>query len=117
MQAPTDPPPASTPPSPGGWEDAGGLEDQPVGSLRRVVVGGKAVALARTDTGYFALEDACPHAGAPLSAGVLRGEHVVCSWHGWKFECATGACPLFPGAPSAGRREVRVEGGRILVAL
>jgi len=80
-----------------------------------VLVHGTAVALARTESGYAALLDVCPHAGAPLSAGAIRGEFVVCAWHGWKFECATGVCPLFPGAPSATRRDVRVDGGRVLV--
>ena len=98
------------------WHDVGGEEDQARGSLRRVEIGGRGVALVRTDRGYSALDDACPHAGAPLSAGVLREGFVVCSWHGWKFDAATGVCPLFPGAPPAGAREVRVEGGRVLVA-
>jgi nitrite reductase/ring-hydroxylating ferredoxin subunit len=109
------PVPARAPAPVPGWEDVGDAVGLAVGGLRRVVVAGGAVALGRTEVGYFALEDACPHAGAPLSAGMIRGEHVVCSWHGWKFECATGVCPLFPGAPSAARRDVRVEGGRLLV--
>ena len=98
-----------------GWVDVGAEADQAPGTGRRVDVGGTAVALFRSDAGWHALEDRCPHAGAPLSEGLLRGGHVVCAWHGWRFEAATGACPLFPGAPSVPRREVKVEGGRVLV--
>ncbi len=90
--------------------------DLPVGAIRRVLVDGKPIALARTEKGIFALIDQCPHAGAPLSEGALRGDKIACSWHGWSFDCATGACDLFKGAPSASRRDVRVEAGRILVA-
>lgn len=99
------------------YEDVGAADAIPPGTMRRVIAGGRAVAVGRTETAWFALDDACPHAGAPLSEGVVRGEHVVCSWHGWKFECATGVCPLFAGAPSAARRGVKVEGGRVYVAV
>lgn len=98
------------------WEDVGAVGDQAPGTGRRVVVAGSPLALFRTDSGYAALADTCPHAGAPLSEGVLRDGFVVCAWHGWKFDPATGACPLFAGAPSAGSRRVKVEAGRVLVA-
>jgi nitrite reductase/ring-hydroxylating ferredoxin subunit len=47
---------------------------------------------------------------------VCRDGEVVCSWHGFRFDAATGECRLFPGAPSATTRVVKVEGGRVLVA-
>ena len=98
------------------WDDVGGVEDQAPGTARRVVVAGSAVALLRTEAGYSALEDACPHAGAPLSEGVLKDGFIVCAWHGWKFDAVAGTCPLYPGAPSVGARQVRVENGRVFVA-
>jgi nitrite reductase/ring-hydroxylating ferredoxin subunit len=82
----------------------------------RVVVDGRAVALFRCGDAIVAFEDACPHAGAPLSEGVCRDGEVVCSWHGFRFDAATGACGLYAGAPSATTRVVKVEGGRVLVA-
>lgn len=87
----------------------------PLGSLRRVHVAGEPVALLHGDAGFAAFDDTCPHAGAPLSEGVLREGYIVCSWHGWRFDARTGVCPLFAGAPSATVREVRVEAGRVLV--
>ncbi len=82
----------------------------------RVVVDGRAVALFRAGDAVVAFEDACPHAGAPLSEGVCKDGEVVCSWHGFRFDAKTGACALFPGAPSAATRAVKVENGRVLVA-
>jgi nitrite reductase/ring-hydroxylating ferredoxin subunit len=97
-------------------QDVGGEADQAPGTIRRLVLpDGGAVALLRTDRGWTALEDRCPHAGAPLSAGALRDGYIVCAWHGWKFSCEDGTCPLFPGAPSATRRAVAVADGRVLV--
>jgi phenylpropionate dioxygenase-like ring-hydroxylating dioxygenase large terminal subunit len=44
----------------------------------------------------FALHDACPHRGMPLSCGRFDGQNVECSYHGWKFEGHTGQCQLIP---------------------
>jgi hypothetical protein len=37
-------------------------------------------------------DGACPHKGGPLAEGVLRDGAVVCPWHWYTFELATGRC-------------------------
>src|SRR5947209_4392347 len=44
----------------------------------------------------FALRDACPHRGMPLSSGWFDGRLVECSYHGWKFDPHSGQCRLIP---------------------
>jgi phenylpropionate dioxygenase-like ring-hydroxylating dioxygenase large terminal subunit len=44
----------------------------------------------------FALRDACPHRGMPLSCGWFEGEQVECSYHGWRFDARSGQCQLIP---------------------
>ncbi|MGH9528595.1 MAG: Rieske 2Fe-2S domain-containing protein [Terriglobales bacterium] len=44
----------------------------------------------------FALRDACPHRGMPLSCGKFDGQQVECSYHGWRFDAHTGQCQLIP---------------------
>ncbi|HZP64053.1 MAG TPA: Rieske 2Fe-2S domain-containing protein, partial [Terriglobales bacterium] len=44
----------------------------------------------------FAMRDACPHRGMPLSCGWFDGRQLECSYHGWKFEAHTGQCQLIP---------------------
>jgi phenylpropionate dioxygenase-like ring-hydroxylating dioxygenase large terminal subunit len=44
----------------------------------------------------FALRDACPHRGMPLSCGRFDGQQVECSYHGWRFEAQSGQCQLVP---------------------
>jgi len=44
----------------------------------------------------FALQDACPHRGMPLSCGWFDGGQVECSYHGWKFNAHSGQCQLIP---------------------
>lgn len=44
----------------------------------------------------FALQDACPHRGMPLSCGKFDGTQVECSYHGWRFDAQSGQCQLIP---------------------
>ena len=46
----------------------------------------------------FALRDACPHRGMPLSCGPFDGEQIECSYHGWRFDAHSGQCQLDPVA-------------------
>lgn len=55
----------------------------------------------------FALHDACPHRGMPLSCGRFDGERVECSYHGWQFDAHTGQCRLIPSLTS--EQKLKVE--------
>src|SRR6266849_4431604 len=44
----------------------------------------------------FALRDACPHRGMPLSYGQFDGQQIECCYHGWRFDAHTGQCKLIP---------------------
>ncbi len=44
----------------------------------------------------FALHDACPHRGMPLSRGRFDGKELECSYHGWRFDAQSGQCRLIP---------------------
>jgi phenylpropionate dioxygenase-like ring-hydroxylating dioxygenase large terminal subunit len=48
----------------------------------------------------FAMRDACPHRGMPLSCGWFDGNQLECSYHGWKFDAHTGQCQLIPSLTS-----------------
>jgi nitrite reductase (NADH) small subunit len=39
---------------------------------------------------YFAINDLCPHRGAPLSEGYLESDKVFCPWHCFDFNLRTG---------------------------
>lgn len=49
----------------------------------------------RTDGGVAALEDACWHRLMPLSLGHLKGDQVMCGYHGLVFDAA-GRCTHMP---------------------
>ncbi len=43
-------------------------------------------------------EDRCPHRGMRLSFGFVRGDHIACLYHGWRFDAA-GQCRFIPAHP------------------
>ena len=74
------------------------LGDAPL-SLRRL---GYKIALWRDGTGkVHALEDHCPHRGAPLSQGVILGDRLACPYHGVEVRCdgMVTKVPASPGSP------------------
>ena len=45
------------------------------------------------ELGDYVMQRYCPHRKADLSEfGVIEGDHVVCTLHGWKFQLSDGAC-------------------------
>jgi len=55
------------------------------------------LAVVRTDEDTIhVLDNRCPHAGGALSAGAVRDGCIVCPWHMWAFDLASGACPPAP---------------------
>ena len=65
--------------------------------LVKTILLGLPLVIGRDATGKaFALQDACPHRGMPLSCGRFDGRQVECSYHGWKFDAHSGQCQLIP---------------------
>lgn len=62
---------------------------------KRTICGKDVVLYRRTDGQVAALEDACWHRLLPLSLGHLRGDEVVCGYHGLIFN-ASGRCTFMP---------------------
>jgi UDP-MurNAc hydroxylase len=45
------------------------------------------------ELGGYVMQRYCPHRKADLSEfGVIEGDHVVCTLHGWKFQLSDGEC-------------------------
>ena len=71
---------------------------------------GRRIVLWRDQAGKaHALEDFCPHRGAPLSRGVVHEGHLACRYHGVTLD-GTGTIlrvPAMPECPLEGRRAVQ----------
>jgi isorenieratene synthase len=65
----------------GGWfvvDACRRFADQP----RRYRIAGLDLVLWRADGQLVAAPDACPHMGASLAEGCVRGGRIICPWHG-----------------------------------
>ena len=92
-------------------------EDQVVeGQGFAAEVSGKEIALFRVGEKFVAIDNACPHAGGPLSQGTIEGGVVTCPWHGWTFNACTG-CSIEPAGKEVGSYEVKLEHGKIWLRL
>jgi nitrite reductase (NADH) small subunit len=67
------------------------VEDVPPGEGRALTVDGRRIAIFRAETGWYALDHVCPHAGGPLADGILADCRVICPLHERAFDLATGA--------------------------
>ena len=107
----------------------------PVGDLRpggsKIVPGGRhGIGLFNVGGTIVAINNYCPHAGAPICRGgitgttesdgsyearwVRPGEILRCPWHGWEFDLRTGRSITEP-VRAVKTYPVTVEAGWILV--
>lgn len=76
-------------------------------ALRTAMLLGIPLVLGRDAGGCaFAVRDSCPHRGLPLSCGWFDGQDLQCSYHGWKFEAATGQCREIPSLTSEDKLDI-----------
>lgn len=94
----------------------GKVEDVPAGRGATIeLLNGTELALYNIDGNFYAIENFCPHRGAPLADARLYGHIVECDWHGWRFDVETGDC-LTTDCPIESY-EVVIEDGLIKVVV
>jgi len=97
-------------------------KDVAEGKTSVVEVSGTEIGIALHQGKYYAYRNICPHQGGPVCEGMqmprVTGEftdsgaferhnfdttemHLVCPWHGWEFDIATGE--------AVGDRSIRLE--------
>jgi nitrite reductase/ring-hydroxylating ferredoxin subunit len=90
----------------------GRIEDVPPGRGATVqLLNGTELALYNINGEFYAIENFCPHKGAPLADGSLCGHTVECDWHGWRFDVRTGEC--LTNSSNVETYEVMIEDGLI----
>lgn len=81
-------------------------------SPKRIKVLNQDLAIYRTDTQQIvAMQDLCVHRGTALSGGRIKGECIVCPYHGWEYQI-DGTCTNIPAnspdTPIPHRAKVKV---------
>jgi nitrite reductase/ring-hydroxylating ferredoxin subunit len=103
------------------------VDDIPDGSRVIVDVGGRSIGIFNVAGRYYGMLNRCPHKAAELCRGDVLdlvvsdepGEFrldsgvklLVCPWHGWQYDLATGQSWSDPGSGRARPLEVNVERG------
>lgn len=78
------------------WQPVARVQDLRAGPQRAVLLG-EALAVFLTEGGEPAVvADRCPHRGASLAMGAVRGEGIQCPYHGWEWDGRDGSCRRIP---------------------
>ena len=93
------------------------LEDIPPGSRKMVIADDQLVALFNVDGTIYAIDELCPHQGAPLSEGLFVGCVAICPWHGAEFDVANGKLLSRPGVRDVNANQVAIKGDDVGIEL
>jgi phenylpropionate dioxygenase-like ring-hydroxylating dioxygenase large terminal subunit len=73
--------------------------DIEAGTSAGTLVNGEERVVWRDDKGAIHVwEDRCPHRGMRMSFGFVRGDHIACLYHGWRYDTG-GQCRYIPAHP------------------
>jgi len=97
-----------------GFVDVCAVHDIPEKRAFVTCVSGERVAVYRYDGLVSAISSVCQHQNGPLGEGRIVNGCVVCPWHGYEYDPATGAAPP-PFTEKVPTFDVRVSAGRVLV--
>jgi nitrite reductase/ring-hydroxylating ferredoxin subunit len=99
------------------WTDVGEAAAVSLGNMVEVEASGRALLLVTVAGEIHAVDAVCPHHQAWLSMGRLDGDCIDCPRHQGRFHVPTGRQLAGPPCPPLGVHPVRLQGGRVLVAL
>jgi 5,5'-dehydrodivanillate O-demethylase len=84
------------------WQPVHMSTDLPNGRAKPIHIMGEKFTLYRGQGGdAHVVGHRCPHRMTQLSAGWVKGDHIQCMYHGWKFDGA-GHCVERPGEEPSG---------------
>lgn len=83
---------------------------------REFVAGGRVICVANVGGTLSAMDNVCAHRGGPLGQGFVKSGKLVCPWHGWEFDPATGAASHNPAA-RVPVYPLKIEGDDVLVLI
>jgi len=76
------------------WIDVGTIDGLQLNPGAQVKIEDTWLALFQVDGTWRAIDNLCPHAGAPLCDGTQMQGKIICYLHCWEFDLETGACDV-----------------------
>ncbi len=77
--------------------DVKAVGDVPPGVITATELHGNKYILLNIGGEFHCYSGTCPHAGGPLSEGILVEGSLICPWHGWEFDGVSGSCKTVQG--------------------
>ena len=99
------------------WIEATAEEDVPQDDVVGMAVAGRDIALYSIDGQIYATDNVCTHGHARLCDGFLEGHEIECPLHQGRFDVRTGQPTCAPVTEAIRSYPVRIEGGRVFLAL
>lgn len=101
------------------------VDELPAGARRIVEISGRSIGVFNVNDRFYAVRNRCPHKGAPLCKGLVKGlvvgnqpyeyeitrdgEILKCPWHGWEFDLTNGRSVFNPHRLRVKSYDVSVE--------
>lgn len=82
-------------------------------SMKLLHLNGKRIVLAKTEEGFAAFDDRCPHKGGSLAGGSIMCGTVQCPWHGSQFKVKDGSVTAGPAKEKIDVYNVMVQGNDV----
>ena len=99
------------------WHSVCELDAIGPGHGLQCTVGNKVLAFFNVEGKFYAIDDACSHAGGSLAEGPVAGSVVTCPWHGATFDILTGAALSDPAYEGVKSYNVKVQNGNVFVEI
>lgn len=85
------------------WQPVARVADLEAGPKRAVILGEPLAVFLGESGAPAVVADRCPHRGASLSMGAVRGEALECPYHGWQWRGRDGECVRLPSLTDQGQ--------------
>jgi len=99
------------------WIDATAMDEVPEDDVIGIMVAGRDIAMYNAGGEIFATDNICTHGHARLCEGFLEGHEIECPLHQGRFDVRTGQPSCAPVTEAIRSYPVRIEGGRVWLAL
>lgn len=99
------------------WIKAIALADVPDEDVIAVQAGDREIALYGVEGNVYATDNLCTHGNARLCDGFLTGHEIECPLHQGRFDVRSGQPTCAPATEALRSYPVKIEGGRVWLAL
>jgi nitrite reductase/ring-hydroxylating ferredoxin subunit/uncharacterized membrane protein len=100
-----------------GIVEAAATDELKTDQMKLLHVNDTRIVVAKTEKGYVAFEDRCPHKGGSLAGGAMICGTVQCPWHGSQFDVNNGSCKAGPAKTGIKTYAVTESDGKVYVAI